>query len=129
MPTLDIDGESFACRESLPVWQLMELAKSQQADEIAQLAGMHDFILAVLTPPERDRFRAFMRDWQGDHAALEAAVGALMESYSPDRPTGRPSASPPGPPSTGGSSRVVSLSRGTASKAPTSSKAGRSAAS
>ncbi len=127
---LTVRDERFAAQETLPAWALMKLAKSQgSGDAMQQVAGLHDFLMAVLVVNERDRFERFMEQ----HAdvtfdELETAVGALMQAYT-TRPTERPSPSPAGPTPSGGSSRVVSLSRGTVREEPTSSTAGAPVAS
>ena len=127
---LTIRDERFAAQDTLPAWALMKLAKSQgSSDAMQQVAGLHDFLMAVLAVAERDRFDRFMEQ----HAdvtfeELETAVGALMQAYT-TRPTERPSPSPAGRTPSGGSSRVVSLSRGTVQEVPPSSTAGVPAAS
>lgn len=127
---LTVRDERFAARHTLPAWALMKLAKSQgSGDAMQQVAGLHDFLLAVLADHEHERFEAFMEahpDVGFDE--LESAVGGLMQAYTA-RPTGRPSRSPAGQTPNGGSSRVVSLSRGTVREEPTSSRAGTPAAS
>lgn len=130
MPTLKLGGQEFACREQLPPWQLMKVAKAMKSgDLMEQLAASHDFLVAVVQPAERARFDAYMDTADFDEfSALDTAIGSLMQEYAPDRPTGRPSSSPSGPPPTGGTSKVVSLSRGTVEMVG-SSTAGRSAAS
>ena len=122
---LTVREESFRARETLPAWALMKLAKSQNSgDAMQQVAGLHDFLLAVFSDDERERFEAFMEAHPDvTFEELETAVGGLMQSYTA-RPTGRPSPSPAGPTSSGGESRVVSLSRGTARAAEASSTAG-----
>lgn len=128
MRALVIGGESFSVRDELDEWSLMKLAKSQTSDNsMARLAGMHDFVLALLDPAERSRFEAFMASGQ-EPGALDRAIGALLEDYT-GRPTERPSSSPDGSPTTEASSRVVSLSPGTARGDQVSPKAGQSAAS
>ncbi|MBM4414900.1 MAG: hypothetical protein FJ035_01215 [Chloroflexi bacterium] len=127
---LTVRDERFAAQETLPAWALMKLAKSQgSGDAMQQVAGLHDFLMAVLAASERDRFERFM-DSHSDVSfeELENAVGALMTAYT-TRPTGRPSPSPAGPTPVGGRSRVVSLSRGTVREAATSSAAGQPLAS
>lgn len=123
----------------MPQWRLMELASAmRKGDPMAQMAGMHDFLLAVLTPDDRDRFVETMRELDDTDGvdALDQAIGNLMEQYAAPakgaaspRPTGRSSDSPPGPNSTGGTSRVASSSPGTARVMKLSRPAGRSAAS
>ena len=127
---LTVRDEQFTAQETLPAWALMKLAKSQgSGDAMQQVAGLHDFLMAVLAVSERDRFERFMEQ----HAdvtfeELETAVGALMLAYT-TRPTERPSRSPAGPMPSGGSSRVVSLSRGTVREEAASPVAGQPAAS
>jgi hypothetical protein len=129
MPTLNIGGESFECAEKLSDWRMMKLAKAVQAkNALTRYSGMHDFVMAVLLPDKRDEFEAFMDDFAPDEQDLDDAIGALIKAYS-DRPSERPSTSPPGPPTTGGSSRVVSLTPDSARAAPESPKAGHSRAS
>ncbi|TVQ65059.1 MAG: hypothetical protein EA379_00465 [Phycisphaerales bacterium] len=123
--SLVVRGERFETRETLPGWQLLRLASDMRSeDAMRQMAGMHDFILALLAPHERPRFERFMADADAPLEEVEQVVGALMAEYS-DRPTERPSGSPAGPPSTGPRSRVVSFSRGTVETAETSSTAGQ----
>ena len=127
---LTVRGERFAAQETLPAWALMKLAKSQgSGDAMQQVAGLHDFLMAILAVEERDRFERFMEQHaDATFDELETAVGALMQAYT-TRPTGRPSASPAGPTPSGGPSRVVSLSRGTVREVPASSPAGQPLAS
>lgn len=101
------------------------------SEPMRQMGGMHDFVLAVLLPEERDRFTATMRSLDDDAGVLDklnAAVGELMVSYTA-RPTERPSASPSGSESTAPKSRVVSLSRGTVREVEMSSTDGQQTAS
>lgn len=132
MPEFLIGGRAFAAGERLSPWALMKLAKSQQlakaGDVMAGMAGMHDFLMATVRPDERVPLDEHLTALDPDPDDLNEAIGALMRSYT-DRPTGRPSRSPAGAPSTGQASRVVSLSRGTAGVEPASSPAGTPAAS
>lgn len=127
---LTVRDERFAAQDTLPAWALMKLAKSQgSGDAMQQVAGLHDFLMAVLAVSERDRFERFMEQHSDvGFEELETAVGALMQAYTA-RPTERPSRSPAGPTPSGGQSRVVSLSRGTVREAAASSAAGVPAAS
>ncbi|MCC6238105.1 MAG: hypothetical protein IT299_11115 [Dehalococcoidia bacterium] len=127
---LNIRDERFTAQETLPAWALMKLAKSQgSGDAMQQVAGLHDFLMAILAASERNRFERFMETRPDvTFEELETAVGALMQAYT-TRPTERPSRSPAGPMPSGGSSRVVSLSRGTVREEATSSMAGQPPAS
>lgn len=127
---LTVRDEHFAAQDTLPAWALMKLAKSQgSGDAMQQVAGLHDFLMAVLAVSERERFERFMEQHSDvSFEELETAVGALMQAYT-TRPTERPSPLPAGPVPTGGRSRVVSLSRGTVREAAASSAAGAPAVS
>lgn len=132
MPELRIGDESFACKESLPPWQLMKLAKAEQqaqrGDVMAAMAGMYDFVTHVVTVEDRPKLEAFLDEWDGEEDEFNEAIGTLMESYA-DRPTGRSKPSRSGPSATGQQSRVVSLSPATAREDKTSSQDGASVAS
>jgi len=122
--SLAVRGERFETRETLPGWQLLRLASDMRSDDaMRQMAGMYDFILAMLRPDERARFERFMAAADVPMEEVEQIVSALMAEHS-DRPTERPSGSPAGPRSTGQRSRVVSFSRGTVETAPASSTDG-----
>jgi hypothetical protein len=129
---LNLAGQTFRCRDELPNWQLMKLAKAQQkanaGDVMAGMAGMYDFVVAVVHPDDRARLDATLDDWDWDDTEFDHAIGSLMESYA-DRPTERSSPSRRGPSPTGQPSRVVSLSPATAKADETSSTDGASAAS
>lgn len=107
MPALELGGESFACRDSLPPGPLLKLAKAQQGDDGAQLAGFYDFVMAMVKPEERARFDKFLDDTDATFDDFDTAIGALIEAYA-ERPTERPSASPRGPRRSGGTSKVAS---------------------
>jgi hypothetical protein len=127
MAALKLGTEQFACRDTLPAWQLMKLAKAMQSDDdMTRLAGMYDFLNGVVLPADRARLDKFMADYDGADPLedLDTAIGALMESYA-GRPIVPPSSSQDGRTPSTGTSRVVSLSR---AKTPTSAD-GRSVAS
>jgi hypothetical protein len=107
----------------------MKLAKSQQCGEtMAALAGMYDFINAMVKPEERARLDQFLSDQELEAGALSEGIGALVKDYA-GRPTERPSSSRSGSTSTGQSLRADSPSPDTARVVNLSPKAGRSAAS
>lgn len=129
MPELVIEGQRFPCRESLPPWRLMELASAMRSKNVmAQLGGMHDFVIAVIQPEYQGDFMDAMRAMDDDPdvvTKLNESIGTLMAEYS-SRPTERPSQLPAGQSPTGQPSRVVSLSRGTVMEVPESSMDGAS---
>jgi hypothetical protein len=129
MPELIIGTERFAVREHVDEWSLMKLAKSQTADHpMAALAGMFDFINAMVKPEERDRLDAYLSNREVESGALSEAVGNLIQEYS-GRPTARPSSSQGGGPLTPPKSKVVSFSQGTVREVEESPKDGQSAVS
>lgn len=142
MPSIKIGADEFECRDTLPKWQLLDLASSMRSpDLMRQAAGLHDFVMAVVKPEERERFVETMQSLDDDESAdpdtLNHAVGDLMVQYAaPEegaasaRPTGRSSASPSSRKRTGGTSRVASSSPDTAHRVLKLSRpTGRSAAS
>ena len=139
MPNLEIGGHSFECRPNLPQWRLMELAAAVRSnDPMAQMAGMHAFVLAVIKPDERDRFVETMHalDDADDVDTLDEAIGTLMEQYAAPaqgaasaRPTRRSSVSASGLTSTTGTSKGAPSPPATPRVVNLSSRAGHSAAS
>lgn len=109
---LVIGEERFPCRDEMPAWSLMKLAKATQGNEQQALAGMYDLVMGLVLPDEHTRFDAYMSTHAVDFDTLNEAIGALMTGYT-DRPTERPSPSPAGQMPTGRPSRVVSWSAGT----------------
>jgi hypothetical protein len=130
-PRLVLRDQEFECREVLAPWTMMKLAKTQTSKlPLQQMAGFYDFIAGVVSREEWERFDEWMSglDEPVTYDELNHAVGDLMVAYS-SRPTERPSSSQTGQPSTGRSSRVVSLSGGTDTARQTSSPDGASRAS
>lgn len=129
MPELVIGGRHFAAREKLSEVQLMFLARATKSpDPMAQLAGMADFIMALVVPDERAALEHYLKESEPPLDELSEAAGTLITSYT-DRPTNRPSPLPAGSPTTGRPSRVVSLSAGTVREVDPSSMDGKQAAS
>lgn len=132
MPTLNLAGRALPCRGSLGPGPLMKLAKAMKGNEMAQLAGMYDFLAAVVTADARPALEEALDDDNLDFDQLNEAVGSLMVEYQQDdpaRPTRRSSPSPSRPTPPGGTSRAVSSSQDTDRVVNLSSKAGRSVAS
>lgn len=109
---LVIRDEHFPCRDTLPAWATLKLAKATQGGDQEALAGMYDLVMAQLLPDERTRFDEYMTNLEPPvpFDELNEAIGALMTSYTA-RPTEQPSRSPAGQSATGRQSRVVSLSK------------------
>lgn len=128
MKTLVIRGQAFECRDDLPPWMLMKMAKAHRSGDVMTIRAVeYDFLTTMAI--DRQTLEAFL-DVRPDITSEEfnQAIGDLITAYS-ERPTERPSASPDGQSNTGQSSRVVSLSRGTDREAEISSRDGESAAS
>lgn len=113
MSELIIGSERFAVRDRIDEWALMKLAKSQLSDDtIRKLAGMYDFVNAVVLPEERLRLDEYLSTQELPEGTLSAAIGTFMREMS-GRPTERPSSSPSGGPLTKPKSKLVSFSQGT----------------
>lgn len=129
MAALVIASEQFAVRDRVDEWALMKLAKSQQGgDTMRALAGMYDFINAIVMPAERERLDEFLSNGELEPGALSEAIGALVAEMA-GRPTERSSSSSDGGPLTKPKSKVVSFSQGTVQVLEESPEAGRSAVS
>lgn len=109
---LVIRDEHFPCRDTLPAWATLKLAKATQGGDQEALAGMYDLVMAQLLPAERERFDEYMTNLEPavPFDELNEAIGALMTSYTA-RPTAPHSPSAAGQSTTEQPSRVVSLSR------------------
>lgn len=142
MPKFRMGGGEFEARPQIAPWRLMELSAAVTSKDMTrQMGGMYEFMMAILMPEERDRFNEHMHTLDDDPdvtTKLNEAIGALMLEYqaAPEegprqepRPMAPSSSSEPGPPRTGPTSRVVSLSRGLLSEEQTSPQDGVSAAS
>lgn len=129
MPELVIADERFAVRDRIDEWTLMKLAKSQQGgDTMRALAGMYDFINAMVKPDDRERLDAFLSDQDLEAGALSEAIGTLVQEYA-GRPTERPSSSRGGSETTEPSSKEDLPSEGTVRVVNLSRTGGQSAAS
>lgn len=130
---LRIEGrEPLRCiaTKSLPPGPVFELAAAMKSgDDMAALAVMWRFIETVVVKDEHAKLRDMLYDTENviTFDQLNVAIGTLMKEYA-QRPTPRPSSSAPGRSTRPGTSRVVSLSRGTVRDEP-SSTGGNSVAS
>lgn len=106
----------WQCVRALP-WSFFEdiLSLWRSGDENGIALKIGPFFRTVVVPEQREAFEREVLDQlmtPGAQEVIAEVVGWLIEQYT-GRPTVRPSASPPTPPSAGAKSRVVSLSRGT----------------
>lgn len=116
--------------KSLPIGIIFDLAEGMDSkDEMRAIASMWKFMKAVVAEEDHAKLRDILYDTKNPvtFAQLNTAIGTLMVEYG-GRPTTRPSSSVPGRGPSRGSSRVVSLSRGTV-REEEPSKPGTSAAS
>ncbi len=126
-----LGGEEFATIDRAPKWASMKLASAYKSRElVTQMAGMYDFMTAVLLPEEADRFgEAFdaLPDDDDGVEALDEAIGTWIGSLA-NRPKETPSPSSSGSTTptteTKEPSRVVSLSPGGPGRAETTSSVG-----
>lgn len=119
MAILKLGGSEFECVESIAAGRLMKLAKAMKGDMQSQLAGMYDFLQAVVLPASRPELDTVLDDDELDFDDINEAVGDLMMAYqeeTPARPTKRSSPSSPSPRVHGGTSRAVSSSPATPPK-------------
>lgn len=124
-PKFELDGEVFQSEGTVSLMDLSEFARLAAAgfdDGSAEgIAIMADIYHNLLGPTEYGRFRRHCREYDVDGSLLVEIIGGIMSEASEDadRPTGRPSDSPDGPPPDGATARVVSLQRGTVEQADT----------
>jgi hypothetical protein len=117
--TLKLRGREFACRPSVPRWDLMRLASAMSSgDTMRGMGAMFDFVSKLIAPEAWPEFDAFMSEAGLDNFdELDNAIGDALAEMG-GRGKGRDESSMP---SSGGSpteatpaaSRVVSFSRGT----------------
>ncbi|MEU9888014.1 hypothetical protein [Sphaerisporangium sp. NPDC051011] len=112
----ELDGVTFVCTEAPSALDLSEFARlaaegvdSESPEGLAILAQV---FITVLGEKEYRRFRAHCRKYRPEPELLIQIIGDIFEDYA-ERPTTRPSDSPDGPPTTGATSKVVSLSQAT----------------
>ncbi|SFK92711.1 hypothetical protein SAMN05216275_14170 [Streptosporangium canum] len=121
LPYFTLDGVTFTCTDQLALLDLSEFARlaSQGLDSDSPdgIAAIGEFLTAILGDVTYQRFRRHCRQHKTDGETIVAIIGDLIQDFSA-RPTSRPSDSSDGPPSTEGTARVVSLSRGTVEEVP-----------
>lgn len=127
MATLRLLGREFTCRDSIAPGRMMKLAKGMQATHPMDMyAAMYDFATALVVEEERSKLDKALDDLE-DMSDFNTAIGEAMKEIA-GRPTEAASSSQGGQPTTERTSRVVSLSQGTAQTATEPSRPGRSEA-
>lgn len=122
--TLDIAGHSFPLREEPPGSGRFMLFSVALRDR--DLAGVYDFLEVIAAEPTASDGTS-LRDAVGEVETLQEidhAIGEALKNYHADPPTKRSADSAAGPPTTAGTSRVVSFARGTVEEVPAESSTG-----
>ena len=120
-PRFELDDVEFVCEGGLSTLDISEFAIAAKggmdtADPTAA-AVFAEFFQAALGPVQYRRFRDHTRRNRTGPDELIDIMGDLMVDFV-GRPTEEPSHSQDGPSTTGPSSRVVSLQRGSVSQGP-----------
>lgn len=141
---LVLGKERFAAKRVSVSWQMMQFAVQQKkskvfipthlpadhperkaAEEKRNDAGMelmvimHDIVMKLLRPFERERFIEFMATAELDPGELESAIGDLIGAMGGEgegKEGGKPSQSSPSEPTTSEPSRVLSFGPGKQAK-------------
>lgn len=99
--TAEFKGETFRLNPDVSEWAVLEFAAAadggQDASEFRGLASLYAFVMELVHPDDRERFRALCkRERVGAEALFEFMFGAKLEDLA-ERPTGRSSDSSDGP--------------------------------
>jgi hypothetical protein len=121
-PEFELDGETFRGEGTISLMDLSEFARlaAEGFDDGSPegIAILADIYRELLGTQEYTRFRRHCREHGTDGRLLLEIIGGILAEAG-DRPTERSSGSPDGPPTTEGTSTVVSFSRGTVEQAQT----------
>ena len=119
LPWFELDGVKFVARGRLKLLDLCEFARAADitAASAEGIAALAEFFEALLGRAEYVRFRKHNRDNDTPDETLLDIMGDLVEEFTA-RPTVQPSPSAPGLLTTSPTSRVVSLSQGSDTRAP-----------
>jgi len=115
--TLRLGGRDLRCIDKLPLGLLFDLAEAMSSgteNTMRAVAAMSTVVKTVVVKEDLASLSEVLHDTTNvvDITELNEAIGNLMVQYA-ERPTVKPSVSLNGRERTGGSSKVVSLSRGT----------------
>jgi len=130
---LVLGGRKLRCIEAIPLGMVFDLAEAMEdgSSGMKAIAAMSKMVRNIVVKEDRGALKEMLADTEKPVTfdELNTGLGDLLKAYNVGRPLGRPSASSPGPDKTGGTSKVVSLSRATDRERAASSTDGRSAAS
>jgi len=109
--TFELDGTAYTCRELTPL-ELSQVARlhGQDAESPESLAFMAEFYEMLLG---HDQYQVFLKNTASFGTGIETLVEIIQGVFEDltNRPTGRPSDSSPGRPTTEPKSTVASSSR------------------
>lgn len=99
--TAEFRGDTFKLNADVSEWAVLEFAAAADAGEDAGtfqgLASMYNFVIELVHPDDRDRFRSLCRrERVGSNDLFEFMFGKKLEAAG-ERPTGRSSDSSDGP--------------------------------
>ena len=114
-PTFALDEVEFTCEGGVTALDISEFAQVAKAgvdtDDPAAAAVFAEFFQNALGAAEYARFKKHTRDHRTDEAIFVDIMQGIIEDFV-GRPTQEPSSSQDGPSTTGPTSKVVSLQRG-----------------
>lgn len=114
-PSFDLDGVTFVCEGGVTALDISEYAKVAKmgidTEDPAAVAVFAEFFEAALGPKVYSEFRKHVRDHGTSEDVFVDIMGGIIEDFL-GRPTQEPSHSQDGPSTTGPTSKVVSLQRG-----------------
>lgn len=114
-PTFELDGVTFTCEGGITTLDMAEMANAAtqglDTDDVRAIAMFAEFFSQTLGPKEYARFRQHTREHRTDPDVFVDILQGIAEDFF-GRPTEEPSSSQDGPSTTGPTSKVVSLQRG-----------------
>lgn len=114
-PSFDLDDVTFVCEGGISTLDISEFAKVAKTgidtEDPAAAAVFAEFFEAALGPKVYAQFRKHVRDHGTDQDVFVDIMSGIIEDFL-GRPTQEPSHSQDGPSTTGPTSKVVSLSKG-----------------
>lgn len=114
MPTVTCMGESFETWPSISAMAYVDFARSMKTDENSvspdSVLALMDLLQDCLLPEEWDRFQQVTRSKRAGFEDLMNVIKAMVEAQA-DRPTGQPTDSSAGLPTTDQKSESTSANK------------------
>lgn len=129
---LKLGKREIRCIPRIPMGVLFDLAEAMNSGkEIEAIVGMNRMLKTVVVKEDLALLSEALHDVEEpvEFDELNTAIGDLMKQYGTKRPLAPSSRSAGGSGKTGGTQKVVSLSRGTVREGEKSSQGGTSIAS